>query len=240
MLAAVSQEHTSGGIETIWQICANLQKMGYPVVVLDGSAPETPHTPGLQHLLQQAPWRDEGGLDLGVIASSLAVIPAFHGLQQLAQLAQTAPQPPLERLLPYFRAYGLLVLHASADLLGELLTHTHTAPLVVMDSNPAGVLKSYQSCKQIALTAGLSCLVAARIDGQGAGPLHRAQVALETLEQCADRHLGGHIKTTTIQASQAQDLQRLALQFLENAGSIGASMTSTPWASTMGHSVRSH
>ena len=38
MLAVVSQGNAGSGLETLWQICASLQRLGYPVVVLDGTA----------------------------------------------------------------------------------------------------------------------------------------------------------------------------------------------------------
>ena len=38
VLAVASQERASSGLEMLWQICANLQRLGYPVAVLDGTA----------------------------------------------------------------------------------------------------------------------------------------------------------------------------------------------------------
>ena len=72
VLAVASQAQADRGLETLWHMCASLQRLGYPVVVLDGTACETEASPGLHHLLRQAPWHEGASLDLGAIASSLA------------------------------------------------------------------------------------------------------------------------------------------------------------------------
>ena len=64
--------NTATGLEALWQICASLQRLGYPVVVLDGTALETEDSPGLLHLLQQTPWNDGASMNMGATASSLA------------------------------------------------------------------------------------------------------------------------------------------------------------------------
>lgn len=243
VLAVASQGQAESGLETLWQLCASLQRLGYPVVVLDGTTYEKEASPGLHHLLRQAPWHDGASLNLGAIASSLAVIPAAKGLPELTRMAQANDAPPLQGLLPYFRAYGLLVLHAPASVLGPLLTHTATTPLVVMPPGAAGVLTSYKYLKQIALHAGLPCTVAAVLQGNSATERSKAAGALRTLQQCADRHLGGRIRTTALSAHNGQDMQRLALQLLENAGTIGGSLCAMPTHNLTGlpsHGVRSH
>ncbi|MBY0412137.1 MAG: hypothetical protein K2Q97_18880 [Burkholderiaceae bacterium] len=226
VLAVASQSNTTDGIETIWQMCASLQRLGYPVVVLDGTAQETENSPGLFHLMQQAPWNEGATMNAGTSSSSLAVIPANSGLQQLGRQAGSSYTPPLDRLLAYFRSYGVLVLHAPAPVLGPLLTHTDTMPLVLMGRGAAGVLSSYKTLKQIATHTGLHCMVAALLRGHSAAERARAHADLETLQSCAQRHLGGMIQTTTIATQSPQDLQRLALQLLENAGTISGVQTS--------------
>ena len=227
LLAVASQDNAATGLEALWQICASLQRLGYPVVVLDGTAQESASSPGLIHLLQRAPWTDGVDLNMGAMASSLAVIPAAQGLQLLPRQGRPGASP-LASLLPYFRTYGLLVLHAPAATLGPLLQHTATTPLVVMGTGAAGVMTSYKSLKQIALDTGLPCMVAALLHGSGAAERRKTQHALHTLQDCAERHLGGPVRTTTIATQNPQDLQRLALQLLENAGTITESPSVLP------------
>ena len=245
VLAVASQEQAESGLEmeTLWQLCASLQRLGYPVVVLDGTAYETEASPGLHHLLRQAPWNEGASLEADGNVSSLAVLPAAKGLSELVRIAHATYAPPLQGLLPYFRAYGLLVLHAPASVLGPLLTHTATTPLVVMPKGAAGVLTSYKHLKLIAQHSGLPCTVAAVLQGNGAPERSKAQGALRTLQQCADRHLGGRMHTTTLSVDNGQDIQRLALQLLENAGTIGGSLSAMPTHNLTGlpsHGVRSH
>lgn len=246
VLAVASQEHAASGLETLWQVCASLQRLGYPVVVLDATAHETDESPGLYHLLRQAPWHDGIGLGQAAMASSLAVIPAARGLWQLSRADRPAHASPLQELQPYFRAYGLLVLHAPAPLLGPLLTHTHTTPLMVMEGGAAGVLTTYKRLKQMAQYTGLPCTVAALVRGSGAAERRKTLAALQTLQDCAERHLGGQVHTTAVSTENPQDLQRLALQLLENAGTINGSMAaaaaiaSSHFTATPAHLVRSH
>ncbi|KQO13877.1 hypothetical protein ASF11_13600 [Acidovorax sp. Leaf76] len=234
VVAVASQDNAGTGLEALWQVCAILQRLGHQVVVLDGTAHETDDSPGLLHLLQQAPWNDGAHLNMGAAASSLAVIPAAKGLQLAARRAQANETAPLHGLLPYFRTYGLMVLHAPASTLGPLLTHTATIPLVVMGNDAAGVLKSYKSLKQIAVHTGLPCMVAGLLHGNTAAERRKTQGALQTLQECAEQHLCGPVRTTTIATQSPQDLQRLALQLLENAGTISESMTALPHHSPTG------
>ena len=116
VLAVASQNNAASALETLWQICAHLQRLGLPVVVLDGTAQETEDSPGLLHLLLQMPGSHSAGLHAGAQAHSLAVIPAARGLHHLHQEVRSPQTPALSRLLPYFRSYGLVVLHAVAGI----------------------------------------------------------------------------------------------------------------------------
>lgn len=246
VMAMASQDGAAGahGLETLWQICASLQQMGYSVLVLDGTARETDHSPGLIHLLQQAPWIDGSGLALESIATSLAVLPAARGLDRLCRHPDATCTAPLQTVLPYFRSYGVLVVHAPAEQLGALLENTSTCPLVVLGPRSAGVLHTYGALKQLVLDTGLSCMLAAVVRDPHGSEGRRARHALETLQACAARHLPAPVRTTTIAASKPQDLQRLALQLLENAGTIqsGLQAHSAPhlFADMPVHLARSH
>lgn len=218
ILASVSQEKAPHAVETLWQVCSSLQAMGYPVVVLDGSTRETREAPGLIDLLHQVPWQVNDTWHLGQLASSLAVIPAAKGLAELGEISRSSTTTPLHGLLPYFRSYGLMVLHAPPELLVQLLPSTQTSPLIFMQEGASQVLASYQHCKQMALFTGLTCTVAALVRERTPSARRRAFEALRTLQNCADRHLRGRLHTTTIHAGHIPDIQRLALQLLENAG----------------------
>lgn len=222
LTAVVSQGKDGQALETLWQVCSHLQRLGYPVVVLDGTAEESYEAPGLQHLLTNAP-RGDGSFSMdSTHTSSLAVLPAFQGLYTLAFSPPHASQP-LRALQPLFRQYALIVVYASvATFSTPLLKGTATAPLLLMQPGKPGVVTSYKQLKQLAIHTGLAGTVACMADSDAPARRREIDSELHTLRQCAERHLGQQIGTTSIYAGNTQDMQRLALRLLENAGTIGA------------------
>lgn len=242
LLAVASPQPEELGLETLWQVCLHLQRLGYPVVVLDGTAQESDDAPGLLDLLVHAPWHDGGLPGASKDTSNLAVLPAAQGLSTLA-CSRPHGQQALQALHPIFRRYAVVVVHAPlATLASPLLTGTTTTPLLITQPGKSGVLNSYRQLKHLALHAGLAGTVAC------VAQRHQRQQAgndLRTLQQCAARHLGQQIRTTTIDPGNPQDLQRLALQLLENAGTINppaavSALPSLGTASIPTHFVQSH
>lgn len=244
LLAVLSQRDAPMGLELLWQVCSSLQRLGYPVAVLDGTARETDNSPGLEHLLAAPSW--QGGMDTAghpTSASSLAVIPAAHGLVRLAERAAWNDGPVLRRLHPLFRAYAVVVLYAPPETLAPLLRGSPTVPLVLTGPGSAGVMQSYHQLKHMAVHAGVHCTVASVLPPGQSGRLRQSGAALQALQQCAERHLGTPLRTTTVQAASPQDIQRLALQLLENACTISAASPVLPTNNspeTPAHFVRSH
>lgn len=246
LVAVASQDNASDGLETLWQVCAHLQKMAYPVMVLDGTARERDTSPGLMHLLSEHTLAPPLYPSVGVGATrsaSLAVMPAALGLSYLAREEET-PSAPLQSLYNHFRTYAVVVVHAPAETLGALLTHTETQPLVMLRPSPEGVLSAYKSLKHIALTAGLTCTVAAMVYGATHARRKKAEDALIALNECAQHHLGSTTKGTLVQINNPQDVQRLALHLLENAGTIRSAthaLASANLSNSMAsHLIRSH
>lgn len=222
-LIAVASDDTGGHtLETLWQVCSHLQRLGYPVIVLDGTAAESEEAPGLQDLLAHAPWGDSAFAlpGAGADAASLAVLPAAHGLHALAYHAAYLPQP-VQALQPLFRQFALVVLYAPvATLASPLLAGSPIAPLLIMQPGKSGIVDSYKQLKHLALHGRLSGSVACVL--HASTPALKEQVGnqLHSLRQCAARHLGQPIATMAIDADNAHDMQRLALQLLESAGTI--------------------
>ena len=230
LLAVLSQPAASIELETLWQVCSSLQRLGYPTVVLDGTALESDHAPGLEHLL--------GGIPLpgGAAASdALAVVPAARGLALLSGHLG-GPAAALQHLHPLFRAYALVVLYAPAQHVAPLVRGSACVPLVMTGPGAQGLVRSYQQLKHMALHAGVGCTVASIVPPQAPDCASQTSEALGTLRASALTHLGMRIHTTTVAAARAQDIQRLALQLLENAGTIDAAMPLQPAA----HPQRSH
>ena len=244
LVAVASPQDEAYGLETLWHVCLHLQRLGYPVVVLDGTARESDATPGLKDLLAHDPWSIGAGLGGPSDASALAVLPAALGLQALARNPQHLAQP-LQILQPLFRRYAMVVLHAPITTLASpLMAGTLTAPLLIMAPGKADVVGSYRQLKHLALHAGLAGMVAC-VTSAASGQRQLADESLRALRECASQHLGQQIRTSSIQAGSPQDLQRLALQLLENACTISApgAASALPSHLTAGipaHIVQSH
>ena len=218
----VSQSGHGPALETLWQMCAHLRQLGYPVIVLDGTADESEDAPGLQQLLGHAPWGEGRMPGSGAQASPLAVLPALQGLRTLA-FRGAHLQQPLQPLQALFRQYTLVVLYAPVTTLASpLLAGTTTSPLLIMPPGHSGVVDSYKQLKHLLVHAGMVGTVACVTPQSISAQRQQASEGLQALRQCAEKHLGQHIGTTIIHADNPQDLQRLALQLLEKADTLSA------------------
>lgn len=221
LLPVLSHPAPSIALETLWQVCSSLQRLGYPVVVLDGTAHESAGAPGLLHLL--ASTAAAAALDAGATSSSLPVVPAALGLQRLAQQEGLA-HDALQCLLPLFRAYAAVVLFAPPELAAPLLRGSASVPLVLTGPGAQGMVRGYLQLKHMALHAGVRCAVASIQPPGTPVRAQQTQEALAALQRNAERLLGMQVHTTTVWAARPQDVQRLALQLLENACTIDATM----------------
>jgi len=201
-------------LELLWSLCMHWQRLGYPPVVLDGSASESAEAPGLIDLLEhclpiEAPRAGHAG------EHSLAVLPAAHGL---AVLAEPTPSgvAPLYRLQPLLRRYAVVVLYAPVPVLASgLMAEISAPPLLLLETGPGAVMATYADLKRLALHANLNGTVLRLAYGQHQRAAAHQQ--LRTLCECAARHLGRTPRTLALDPEHTADLQRLALELLENA-----------------------
>ncbi len=244
-LLAVLSQNNDVATELLWQVCAQLQCLGYPLVVLDCTSAESHAAPGLAHLLAQTRWND-GALPAMAAAdsASLAVLPALHGLAALASNALDGQNPahhPLQPLQDLFCSHALVVLHAPAAMLASpLLKGLASTPLLVLQPDSDGVLAGYRQLKQLALHTGLAAAVACVVPPRDAQQQHQARDVLDAVRDCAARHLGQRIGTTLLQAGNVADVQRLALQLLEGAGTLPCATgpaDALPWTPELLHSM---
>ena len=103
LLPVVSQPDGGPWLEMLWQLCWHLQRLGYPVVVLDATAQESHRSPGLAQLLGARPWPGAEALNDASDDGSLAVLPAARGLAWLAGQAELGQAGALQRLQPLLR-----------------------------------------------------------------------------------------------------------------------------------------
>lgn len=220
VLPVVSQADSNTGsteLETLWQICSSLQRLSHSVLVLDGTTAESERAPGLRQLLGGMVW-PEG---MAPISSSLAVLPSAQGLAQLAR--RTGPAA-LAQLGALFRSYAVAVLYAPAPLLTPLVQASTGVPLIMTGPAAQGLVGTYRQLKHLALHAGPPACIVASVRPPGAPVQTRPTAeALATLQASAAAQLGLRVHTTAVAAGHAPDIQRLALQLLENACTMDAS-----------------
>ena len=115
----------------LWPVCASLQRLGMPVLVLDASQGEAADAPGLAQLLQQrlaGPYRPAPRPR----HSSVAVLPARQGLELLPLQARQAGMTPMQWLQRHVRGYAIVMLYADADTLARNLPGQAVHPLMVL------------------------------------------------------------------------------------------------------------
>lgn len=244
LLVVTSQDDGGKTLSTLWQLCGHLQRLNYPVVVLDATAVETDRAPGLLQLLTHAPWADASVHGVHADASALAVVPSALGMLTLANTAQRKGQAAqtLGQLEPIFRRYAVVVLYAPIELLSTpLLAGSSTMPLLVTKPGKNALMECYRQVKHLSLHANLPSMVAYLSPHASGKKAEQARHSLEALERCVAHHLGQRLHGMVLPENSPIDLQRLALLLLDNASAIGTPSAMAwhagQWAT---HSAASH
>lgn len=221
----------------LWPLCAQLQRLGQKVLVLDGSQAESFHTPGLAQLLAQHAWQAQVGLRASVgDAQSVASLPARLGLKQLKASADEMGLDMLTALQAYVRGYTTVIIYASSETLTPLLQGQGLQPLLVVPPDSEHLLESYRQLKHLAVFAGVECTIAAleapltadgpqkydwsRKQSSSQTAKQNAQTRLQRLNallQCSQRHLGDAPVLMRLRWRQAGDLHQLTLHMLKTA-----------------------
>ncbi|AIJ44647.1 hypothetical protein O987_02290 [Comamonas testosteroni TK102] len=221
----------------LWPLCAQLQRLGQKVLVLDGSQAESFHTPGLAQLLAQHAWQAQAGLRASVgDAQSVASLPARLGLKQLKASADEMGLDMLTALQAYVRGYTTVLIYASSETLTPLLQGQGLQPLLVVPPDSEHLIESYRQLKHLALFAGVECTIAAleaplaadgpqkydwsRKQSSSQTAKQNAQTRLQRLNallQCSQRHLGDAPVLMRLRWRQASDLHQLTLHMLKTA-----------------------
>ena len=216
------------GTQALWAACAQLQRQGYPVVVLDGTEKETAESPGLQDLMQPHSGTGYSALPVGSEgAHCVATLPAARGLLQLAHRAKQQGSRALDLLHRHLRNHALVVIVAPEQLLGPVLQGATHSPLLMVPAQGRSLLRSYRALKHVLMHTKLTAkLVTMSPDG---GIAHNLQAVV----QCAMRHL--HVEPLVMQLNpdNPRQLQRWSLQCLEQAEPVGlpqAAVQPTEWS----------
>ncbi|MGD9758387.1 MAG: hypothetical protein AB7U71_12745 [Comamonas sp.] len=221
----------------LWPLCAQLQRLGQKVLVLDGSQAESFHTPGLAQLLAQHAWQAQAGLRASVgDAQSVASLPARQGLKQLKASADEMGLDMLTALQAYVRGYTTVIIYASSETLTPMLQGQGLQPLLVVPPDSEHLIESYRQLKHLAVFAGVECTIAAleapltadgpqkydwsRKQSSSQTAKQNAQTRLQRLNallQCSQRHLGDAPVLMRLRWRQASDLHQLTLHMLKTA-----------------------
>lgn len=232
-----SASGTAAEQAVLWPLCAQLQRLGQKVLVLDGSQAESFHAPGLAQLLAQHAWQAQAGLRASVgDAQSVASLPARLGLKQLKASADEMGLDMLTALQAYVRGYTTVIIYASSETLTPLLQGQGLQPLLVVPPDSEHLIESYRQLKHLAVFAGVECTIAAleaplAADGPQKYDWSRKQSSSQTakqdaqtrlqrlnaLLQCSQRHLGDAPVLMRLRWRQASDLHQLTLHMLKTA-----------------------
>ncbi|MEQ6436164.1 hypothetical protein V8Z74_14205 [Comamonas sp. w2-DMI] len=223
----------------LWPLCAQLQRLGQTVLVLDGSQSESFQTPGMAQLLERSAWHAQMGLRSMAEAAetrSIATLPARQGLARLRATAQELGMEPLVALQRYVRGYTTVLIYADAKALTPLLQGQNLQPLLVVPPDAEQLVDSYRQLKTLAVYAGVECTLAAlEAPAAADGPARydwsrkqssvltdaqKSQIRLQRLNallQCSQRHLGDAPVLMRLRWRQTRDLHQLTLHMLKTA-----------------------
>ena len=199
-------------LEVLWQLAQHLQRLGEHTLVLDASAQESAHEPGLAQWLgtPAGVWPDG--------APAFAVVPAAQGLGDLA--AWGRPREALALLAAAVRHFACVLLYAEPAQVAALLADASVSPLVINVPGDAALVRSYAVLKQMAGLAPLRCTVAAV--APRAADLPAAQHALQVLRERGLQWLGAQVRTVAVAIRDEEAFGALALQLMEGACTVQA------------------
>jgi hypothetical protein len=213
LIAVASHGQQQAELPLLWGLCTRWSAMGMSVVVLDGHSAETPQNPGLLQCLANPLVRASEDDDL----ASWSVMPSAEGFAKLSTGGLFAS--PLGEL---FKNYAVVLVYAPADCLSRLLKGGSVAPLLVVPPTMSSAVTAYQALKQLLMNGQLHPTVANIVLEATMMMPKPVSTPAQKVMDCAIHHLGYEVKALTITASanshrQQDDLEKLAMQLLENA-----------------------
>lgn len=227
LLAMVSHGDERAELPLLWQLCLSLVNFGYSITVLDATTPESEANPGLEQLLENAHWRDDGVRD----TPAWAVIPSAKGIQALAAGPGAHSGSLLHQLLPSLPAEGIVVLYCKVEWMLPLVSDWHMEPLLAVSPLQRSLLTSYMALKRMLITGKLKPTIVNMLQDSDLHSPHKALSASAGLGACARRFLDYECKTLNIREQKGESqpsaqVQSLALRLLENSVTLGQQLGS--------------
>lgn len=152
---------TATAFEAAWTLATAISSLGYAVVVLDATARERPHAPGLSQWLRSG---ERVAIPKTVSHNALSdeavpawpTVPSQSGLGSLLHVAATeSAGASLAKLAGVFVMGTVVLVMAPKEWLSVMFEDTRAQPLVPLMLNPAGVVDAYSAIKVLNHAAGL-------------------------------------------------------------------------------------
>jgi hypothetical protein len=230
LIAMVSHGDEQAELPLLWQLCLSLVNFGYSITVLDATTAESEANPGLEQLMGNAHWPDDGVRD----TPAWAVIPSAKGIQALSTAPGAGPRSlhQLRHLLP---PEGVVVLYCKVEWMTPLIRDWHIEPLLAVSPTQTSLLTSYMALKRMLITGKLRPTIIHMQQDSHPLPSPFSLSASTGLSECARRFLGYECKTLNIREQRGEpqpgaEVQSLALRLLENSVTLG-NKYATPAAS---------
>lgn len=229
VIAMASHGDQRDELPLLWSLCSTMVDFGYSVAVLDATTAESPHNPGLEHLLDELHWHGNEVTD----QMPWSVIPAAHGLDQLSRQALGADRA-LRQLGELFPHHGVLLIYAPTEVLVSLLPGSGIEPLLAVSSVQQSLVSAYQALKQLLLVAKLRPTIASIMPFPVRNALDLSQAMSQRLRDCAMTYLGYQVDNLLVPTPQADappsdEINRLSLRLLENARPLFRGTSGGAW-----------
>jgi hypothetical protein len=214
----------------LWSLCSALVDLGYCVTVLDATMEEHNDEPGLEQMLDDAYWER----DAPSSHASWSIIPATKGIRLICQRA-THKTPALTALNGLFDNGEVVVIFATADILGKLLRDTGVEPLIAVSDKRMSLMTGYRALKTMLLDGNIRPIIATVANESNLTPGIPSPTAGRHLLDCADNFLGCSLSTPLSVAISAQeryspDMNRLILRMLATAKELDQPIHTAPWS----------
>ncbi len=231
MLAVVNHGDEQAELPLLWQLCQALVNFGYSVTVLDATCSESESNPGLEQLLGNSHWSDNGARD----TPAWAVLPSARGIQNLCA-PHEASGPSLYQLGHKFPPESIVVLYCKAEWMIPLVGTCSIEPLLPVSPIRTSLLTSYIALKRLLITGKLKPTIINMIQDSDSMPAASLQAVSAGLNECARKFLGHELKTLDIleqpgDAPPYGEIQRLALRLLESSVALSGGQVSMRAAS---------
>jgi hypothetical protein len=224
VVVMASHDDRASELPLLCSLCTAWTELGYPVVVLDATSPESVDAPGLQQLLAS-----NGRAEITERAGALwPILPAATGLAQLCGTRPGASMGSsfLQHLGSLFRGYDVVLVYADVQDLARCMPDTGIEPLLAISAKRKSLLSAYQALKQLLIIGRLQPTMLAVMNEIDQNSLALAQSMCKSLQDCAMAFLGHHatllqLGAQSLEDRACEDVRRLALRLLERAALPG-------------------